>query len=104
MYIISSRTSSGLKLTDMIFPTSGLGECWVFVARWFRSIGKLKVPLSGDLLMEDLRVQMVRMSRVSLTGIELLDVYKGENYDRIGLELVTCNKGNVIFPKFLDNI
>jgi hypothetical protein len=46
----------------------------------------------------------VQMSGASLTGIELLDVYKGENYDRIGLKLVTRNKGNVIFPKFLDNI
>jgi hypothetical protein len=104
MYKISSRTSSGVKLTDMVFPTSGLGECWVFAARWFRSIGKLKVPLSGDLPMEDLRVQTVRMSGASLTGIELLDVYKGENHNRIGLKLLTRNKGNVIFLKFLDNI
>jgi hypothetical protein len=42
--------------------------------------------------MEALRVQTVRMIGESLTGIELLDVYKGENCSRIRWILVIGNK------------
>jgi hypothetical protein len=41
------------------------------------------------------RVQMVRINGASLTGIELLDVYKGRLDDRIELLSVTRNKETV---------
>jgi len=89
--------NSGRKLTDMASPISGLQECWVSEPLLLQSIGTPKARLSGDLLMANLQVPMMRIPRASLTGIESPGVDKGKYYDRIESMLSAFDKEN-IFP------
>lgn len=87
--------SSGRKLIDTASPIFVLRECWVSVPLLLQSIGTQKAQLSGDPLMANLRVPMMRIPRASLTGIESSGVNKGECYDRIGSMLLATDKEDV---------
>jgi len=76
----------------MAYPISGLQECWVSVPLLLQSIGTPKAQLSGDLLMANLRVPMMRIPRASLTGIESPGVNKGKCYDWIESMLLAFDK------------